>query len=233
MADLHLIGNAHLDPVWMWKWQEGSAETKATVRSALDRMKEFPDFKFVCSSSVVYRWIEEFDPAMFEEIKARVREGRWEIVGGWMIQPDCNIPCGESFARHALISQRYFQEKFGKMAETGYNVDSFGHNGSLPMILCHSRMKHYVFMRPMAHEKELPAHLFFWESADGSRVETYRVPFYYNIDSNHRKFEKLGQIAEIDESSDQMAFYGVGNHGGGPTVELLKQMHAALDERFV
>lgn len=233
MKTVHLIGNAHLDPVWLWRWQEGFAEIKATFKSALDRMREFEDFKFTSACGAYYMWIEKSDPAMFEEIRQRVKEGRWELTGGWMIQPDCNIPCGESFARHALITQRYFAEKFGKMAETGYNVDSFGHNGSLPMILNHSRMKHYVFMRPMAHEKDLPAHLFSWESADGSRVDTYRIPFYYNIDGNHRKFEKLGQIAEIDEDSDQMAFYGVGNHGGGPTVELLKRMHAELDGRFV
>lgn len=233
MEKVHLIGNAHLDPVWFWQWQEGFAEIKATFKSALDRMREFDDFKFTSACSAYYMWIEKSDPAMFEEIRERVREGRWEIVGGWMIQPDCNIPCGESFARHALISQRYFQEKFGKMAKTGYNVDSFGHNGSLPMILNHSRMKNYVFMRPMPHEKELPAHLFLWESADGSRVNTFRIPLHYNIDSSHRRFEEFEQIASVEEDNDMMAFYGVGNHGGGPTVELLQKMHTELDERFM
>ncbi|MBQ8311069.1 MAG: hypothetical protein IJX80_08680 [Clostridia bacterium] len=92
MKKFYFVGNAHLDPVWMWRWQEGSAEAKATVRSALDRMKEYPDFKFVCSSASVYRWIEDFDPAMFEEIRARIREGRWIVVGGWFVQPDCNLP---------------------------------------------------------------------------------------------------------------------------------------------
>ena len=233
MKKVHLIGNAHLDPVWLWRWKEGFAEIKATYKSALDRMREYDDFKFTSACSAYYMWIEKSDPAMFREIQQRVREGRWELTGGWMIQPDCNIPCGESFARHALISQRYFFEKFGVMAETGYNVDSFGHNGSLPMILNHSRMRNYVFMRPMAHEKDLPARLFAWESADGSRVNAYRIPFHYNIDGGRRKFEEFGQIAEIGESSDQMAFYGVGNHGGGPTVALLNRMHAELDDRFV
>lgn len=233
MKKVHLIGNAHLDPVWLWRWQEGFAEIKATFKSALDRMREFEDFKFTSACSAYYMWIEKSDPDMFREIQKRVNEGRWEIAGGWMIQPDCNIPCGESFARHALISQRYFKEKFGVMAETGYNVDSFGHNGSLPMILNQSRMKHYVFMRPMAHEKDLPAHLFRWESADGSSVNTYRIPLHYNIDGRRRTFEEFLQIADIEESSDQMAFYGVGNHGGGPTAELLERMHAELDDRFV
>ena len=86
---------------------------------------------------------------MFEEIRQRVREGRWEITGGWLIQPDCNLPSGESFARHALISQRYFKEKFGITAKTGYNVDSFGHNGSIPKLMKNSGMDNYVYMRPM------------------------------------------------------------------------------------
>lgn len=233
MKKVHLIGNAHLDPVWLWRWQEGFAEIKATFKSALDRMREFDDFKFTSACSAYYMWIEKSDPDMFREIQQRVREGRWELTGGWMIQPDCNIPCGESFARHALISQRYFAEKFGIMAETGYNVDSFGHNGSLPMILNHSRMRNYVFMRPMVHEKDLPARLFAWESADGSRVNTYRIPLHYNIEGSRRRFEEFWQIADIEENSDQMAFYGVGNHGGGPTVSLLNRMHAELDDRFV
>ena len=120
MAKLYLIGNAHLDPVWLWRWQEGFAEIITTFRSALDRMKDFPDFKFTSACASYYQWIEKVDPDMFDEIKERVKEGRWNIVGGWFLQPDCNLPDGESFARQALISQRYFKEKFGVTAKTGY-----------------------------------------------------------------------------------------------------------------
>src|SRR5215470_12332072 len=96
---LHMIGNAHLDPVWLWRWQEGFQAAKATFRSALDRMAESPDFLFTSSSAAIYEWVEHNDPRMLEEIRARVAEGRWQIVGGWWIQPDCNIPGGESFVR--------------------------------------------------------------------------------------------------------------------------------------
>jgi len=102
-----MIGNAHLDPVWLWQWQEGFQEAKATFRSALDRMNESVDFLFTSSSAAMYEWIEQNDPGMFQEIKERVAEGRWQIVGGWWIQPDCNIPSGESFVRQGLYGQRY------------------------------------------------------------------------------------------------------------------------------
>ena len=125
-----MIGNSHIDPVWMWRWQEGFQEIKATFRSVLDRMKEYEAFIFTGSSASFYEWVEENDPAMFEEIKERVKEGRWIIVGGWWIQPDCNAPAGESYVRQGLYGQKYFEEKFGVKAVCGYNVDSFGHNGN-------------------------------------------------------------------------------------------------------
>lgn len=231
MKKIHLIGNAHLDYVWQWQWQEGFAEVMATFRSALDRMNEFPEYCFTSACSFYYMWIEKSDPEMFDEIVKRVKEGRWNVVGGWCIQPDCNIPGGESFARHALISQRYFKEKFGITAKTGYNVDSFGHNGSLPKILKNSGMTNYVFMRPMPHEKELPQSLFKWESADGSAVTTYRIPFCYNIESSN--FELFEEVKNMREDYDMMAFFGIGNHGGGPTVELLDKMKRELDESYI
>ncbi|HLU83644.1 MAG TPA: hypothetical protein VKZ43_09600, partial [Trueperaceae bacterium] len=99
---MHMIGNAHIDPVWLWGWQEGFHEVIASFASALARLDESDDFTFVSSSAVFYAWVERHDPAMFERIKQRVAEGRWEIVGGWWLQPDCNIPSGESFVRQAL-----------------------------------------------------------------------------------------------------------------------------------
>src|SRR5689334_1685032 len=110
---LHLIGNSHIDPVWLWQWPEGYQEIRATFRSALDRMREYPEFIFTCDSVAYYEWVAEIDPDMFEEIKARVAEGRWEIVGGWWVEPDCNLPSGESFVRQGLLGQRFFLEHFG------------------------------------------------------------------------------------------------------------------------
>lgn len=225
----YLVGNAHLDPVWQWRWQEGSMEAKATIRSALDRMKEFPEFRFVCSSASVYQWVEEFDSEMFEEIKERVKEGRFIVVGGWHVQPDCNLPSGEGFARQSLYSQRYFQEKLGVTAKVGYNVDSFGHNGMMPQILKKSGMDTYIFMRPGWHEKEMESDIFEWISPDGSAVTTYRIMdgYCFNATSLERLEKRLNQMDESQTELDMVpVFYGVGNHGGGPTIlnlELLRQ----------
>jgi alpha-mannosidase len=222
---LYMIGNAHLDPVWLWQWQEGFQEAKATFRSALDRMKEYDDFVFTSSSAAMYEWVERSDPAMFEEIRQRVKEGRWVIVGGWWIQPDCNIPGGESFVRQGLYGQRYFKEKFGVIAKVGYNVDSFGHNGMLPQILKKSGMDYYVMMRPMPNEKGLPGRLFRWRSDDGSEVLTFRIMYEYlswgkDLENHVRRV--LGEFRE--PLNDLMFFYGVGNHGGGPTKENIESI---------
>lgn len=230
MKKLYMIGNAHLDPVWLWPWQEGFQENKATCRSALDRMKEFEDVVFTSSSAQFYEWIEENDQEMFAEIEDRIKEGRWKICGGWWVQPDCNIPSGESFARHALLSQNYFNDKFGITAKTGYNVDSFGHHGMLPQILRLSGMENYVFMRPNPQEKGLPGRNFIWESDDGSRVRAFRIPFAYC------SFEKLEEhmracLEEFDAGIDAlMCFYGVGNHGGGPTVDNIRTIKRLKEE---
>lgn len=223
---LHMIGNAHIDPVWLWNWQEGFQEVKATFKSALDRMKEDENFVFTCSSAAFYEWVEKNNPQMFGEIRERVQEGRWELAGGWWIQPDCNIPSGESYVRQGLYGQRYFKEKFGKTAETGYNVDSFGHNGNLPQIMKKSGLDHYIFMRPMPLEKGLPGRIFWWKSMDGSRVMAYRIPYEYCTWGKDLEKYTNRLKCELDDGEDAlMMFYGVGNHGGGPTKENIKSIY--------
>ena len=226
-----MIGNAHLDPAWMWEWGEGMEAFIATCRSALARMRETPDFIFTCSSAAHYAWIEETEPEMFREIVERVGEGRWEVVGGWWTQADCNIPSGEGLLRQGELAQAWFREKFGRTASVGYSPDAFGHSAGLPQILRLARLDSYIFCRPDPTELELPAPLFNWRSLDGASVLGYRVPFHYNMyQTTVRKkvedlrvaFENRSELAgtplrEITES--WALFYGVGNHGGGPTKE--------------
>ncbi len=233
---VYCVGNAHLDPVWMWRWQEGSCESKATIRSALDRMKEYPDFVFVCAAGQVFEWIEKFDPDMFAEIQQRVKEGRFVITGGWFVQPDCNLPSGESFVRHGLYTQRYFKEKLGVTAKTGYNVDSFGHNVMIPQILKKSGMDNYIFLRPGPHEATLPSHIFRWRSPDGSEVLSGRILVRYNYSAQMTDLPSLENvIAEVEEKADpnmdqMLLFYGVGNHGGGPTKKNIEAIMACQKE---
>jgi alpha-mannosidase len=230
---IHMIGNAHIDPVWLWPWPEGFHEVKATFRSALDRMKEYEDFLFVSSSAAFYQWVEESDPAMFAEIKQRVAEGRWGIVGGWWIQPDCNLPGGESFVRQALYGQHYFKEKFGVTATVGYNVDSFGHHGMLPQLLKKSGLDFYVFLRPSPHERGLPGRLFWWASDDGSQVLAFRIPYEYCTWGKDLEKHIRRCAGELKSPLDEMmCFYGVGNHGGGPTrenIESIQRLTSAPD----
>ncbi len=231
---LYLIGNAHIDPVWLWRWQEGYAEVKATFRSALDRMEEFPEYIFTCAGACYYKWIEESEPEMFSEIRARIREGRWIPVGGMWIQPDCNLPSGESFARHFLYSQQYFYSRFGAITRVGYNVDSFGHNGMLPQLLRKSGMDSYVFLRPDETEKDLPGSVFRWHSPDGSCVTAFRVLYNYGdciressvLPGDEDKSPAVQKLNAARRQAEEdgvplMGFYGIGNHGGGPTVRNL------------
>jgi alpha-mannosidase len=150
---LHMIGNAHLDPVWLWRWQEGVAEAISTCWAAIDRLDESDTFLFTKGEAQVYAWIEELDPVLFERIRHYVAEGRWIVVNGWWIQPDCNIPSGESVIRQALYGKRWFRSRFGIEVDVGYNVDSFGHPGTFPMLLRHTGSSKYVFSRPAEDEK--------------------------------------------------------------------------------
>ncbi|MAN47248.1 MAG: hypothetical protein CMF04_13745 [Hyphomonas sp.] len=230
---LHMIGNAHLDPVWLWRWQEGCAEAIGTCWAAIDRLREGEGFVFTKGEAHIYRWIEELEPALFAEIGRYVKEKRWVIVNGWWIQPDCNVPNGESVIRQALYGKGYFMEKFGIEPTTGYNVDSFGHPGTFPMLLRHTGFTSYTFMRPGPHEMDLPGELFTWQSPDGSSLPAFRIQDAYNtskrstplppkIDQHYAHMAKHGH--------DFMCFYGVGNHGGAPTIENIKEIESRLDK---
>src|SRR5690606_15174611 len=164
---VHLVGHGHIDPTWLWRWTEGYEEVRATFRSSLERMDATPAFKFTASSACFYAWVEENDPEMFEEIRGRVAEGRWDIAGGWWIEPDCNVPCGESFIRQGLYGQRYFERAFGKRATVGFNPDSFGHAGTLPQILTKMGLHYYAHQRPEpAREMQFPGGATYWWRAN-------------------------------------------------------------------
>ncbi|MGC1213738.1 MAG: glycoside hydrolase family 38 C-terminal domain-containing protein [Micromonospora sp.] len=223
---LHMIGNAHLDPVWLWPWQEGYQEARATFWSAIHRMEEYPDFIFTCNQVVLLSWIEESDPELFARIRQRVAEGRWQLVGGWWVEPDCNMPFGESFVRQGLYGQRYLKDRFGVTAKVGMNVDPFGHHAMLPQILRGQGMHAYCFMRPGPHETTLSGTAFWWESPDGSRVLAYRIPYEYCSPPGDVGGQADKSLGALDHGlGDVMIYFGVGNHGGGPTRANIESIH--------
>ncbi len=224
----YLIGNAHLDPVWQWRVSEGLSLIRSTFRSALDRMNENENYKFTSACAGYYFWIKNIDPDMFEEIKQRVKEGRWGVVGGMWVQPDCNIPSGESFCRHFLYSQKFLKENFGEITNVGYNVDSFGHSAVLPQLFKKSGIDNYVYMRPTREieNPDLPEeNLHKWVSPDGSEVVAFRILDLYCGDLSEERVKLY-----LEKSQDQMIFYGIGNHGGGPSKEHLKQAENLVKE---
>jgi alpha-mannosidase len=239
-----MIGHAHLDPAWMWRMPEGFEAFAATCRSALDRIGEFPPdgqssgddrssgFIFTASSAAHYAFVEETDPKLFSEIQEAMRKERWAIVGGWWVEADCNLPSGESFVRQALLGQRYFQSRFGKIATVGYNIDSFGHNANLPQLLRKAGLTSYVFMRPQQDEKLLDAALFNWEAPSGDEVTAYRLPLHYSNwqHSVREKIELLPSYPLFTPKQPWMIFFGVGNHGGGPTIAQLREIEALRRE---
>ena len=228
---IHLIGNAHIDPVWLWHWTEGYQETRATFRAALDRMAEFPQFVFTASQAAIYRWVQEAEPELFQAIREKIQAGRWAVVGGWWMEPDCNLPSGESFARHSLYAQRFFRDSLGIQGpvRAGYCVDSFGHHAMLPQLLKQGGLDYYVFMRPKKTENpHCPEGPFWWESPDGSRVLAFRLLSPYETGPQEIKSEALLAIGDHFDGRvrDLMFFYGVGDHGGGPTIETLRSLEA-------
>lgn len=223
--NIRIVGNSHIDMAWLWPWTETVEVVRNTFQSVLDLMREYPDFKFTMSSARTYEWMQEKYPDLFHEIEQRVKEGRWEVIGGMWVEPDLNMPDGESLVRQILVGKRYFEKNFGVDVKIGWNPDSFGYNYQLPQIYKKSGMDYFVTQKLLwAHEfTTFPYKLFWWQAPDGSKLLTY-FPHDYagGIDA-----EPLGKDLSVwmpsiygpklNDTPEMMDLYGVGDHGGGPT----------------
>lgn len=215
--NLHLICNAHIDPVWMWDIEEGVAETLSTFRVAADFCDDYSGFIFCHNEAMLYEWVEENDPVLFARIQKLVKEGKWHIMGGWYLQPDCNMPSGESFVRQLLAGKYYFLEKFGVEPKTVINFDAFGHSRGLVDIMKHAGYDSYIFCRPEPDMLDLPAADFNWVGFDGSKIACHRA---YNSYESHRgeADEKIKGWMELNRGkSVGLVLWGIGDHGGGPS----------------
>jgi alpha-mannosidase len=223
---LHLTGNSHIDAAWLWPWTETVDTVKRTFSTALQLMNEYPDYTFTQSAAQYNSWMAEKYPQVNEEIKRRIQEGRWEIVGGMWVEPDLNMPDGESQVRSLLVGKRWFQKAYGVDVRIGWNPDSFGYNWQLPQIYKRSGIDYFVTQKMMWNDtNQLPFKLFWWESPDGSKVLTYFPHDYANDNLNPVRLS--GDLAMAQKLApgmmEMMDLYGIGDHGGGPTRAILDE----------
>ncbi len=223
---VHMIANAHLDPVWLWSWQAGVDEVLATAHTTVKVLKEYPQVFFTRSDVWFHEIVEKMNPELFKEIAELIAKGQWQLVGGWYVQPDCNLPTEFGFLKHIEFGKKYFGSKFNEEVTIGYNVDSFGHAGSLPKILAQAGYKYYIYMRPGSHEKEYPcdSQVFWWQASDSEhKLLTYRIPVAYCCNPENLD-EHIQKTIEASDTSlgHIMCFFGVGDHGGGPTREQIE-----------
>jgi alpha-mannosidase len=224
----HLTGNAHIDAAWLWPWTETVDVVKRTYGTALQLMYEYPDYAFTQSAAAYNEWLSQKYPDMNAEIAQRIKEGRWEIVGGMWVEPDLNMPDGESLVRQILVGKRWYKQAYGVDVRIGWNPDSFGYTWQLPQIYKKSGIDYFVTQKMAWNDtNQMPFKFFWWESPDGSKVLSYFPHDYANENLNLVRLSRDYAIAQKQATGlpGIMDLYGVGDHGGGPT-------RAILDEGF-
>ncbi|WP_428939392.1 glycoside hydrolase family 38 C-terminal domain-containing protein [Fontivita pretiosa] len=225
----HLIPNAHLDPVWLWDWREGLNEGLTTCRTILDLMDEDQQLTFIRGETAIYEHIERTDPPTFARIRNYVKSGRWDPVGGTVIQPDTNLPDAETLAKHFTHGQRYLLSRFGRISRVAWAADSFGHSAGLPQILRACGIEYFAFTRPSQEILPIDGPAFWWEGPGGARVLAYRPPVgWYGAERDEmpRRLDELLAAADKGRLTNVACFFGLGNHGGGPTRRHLHDIRA-------
>lgn len=224
MRTVHIIFNAHLDPVWLWPWTAGVDEALNTCFTMCNTLDRHPDIVFTRGEAWVYEQVRRHDPALFRRIVKHIRAGRWSVVGGWWIQPDCNLPGAENMRRQIALGRAWFEKHLGLFPRIGYNVDSFGHSAALPDIMAAHGQKNYVFMRPMAHETKLPANIFRWRGRPGGKaVNAFRISHgYATIFPPNLEWVEAALAPLPNGVTHTMCFLGVGDHGGGPNEHMIQ-----------
>jgi alpha-mannosidase len=224
---LAMTGHAHLDLAWLWPLSETHRKGRRTFASVLSLMDRYDDFVFNQSSAQLYEWVEGEAPELFERVKERVAEGRWEAVGGSWTEPDCQVPSGESFVRQLLYGQRYFEERFGRRSSVAWLPDAFGFSPGIPQLLKGAGLTGF-FTHKMKwnEENRFPYDLFLWEGVDGSRVLAH---FFENPGSDYNgdvtPFDLLGVWRNFRGKArhpESLFSFGWGDGGGGPSERMLE-----------
>ncbi|MDR2375285.1 MAG: hypothetical protein LBD96_02485 [Treponema sp.] len=219
--------HAHIDMNWMWSWQETVGITLSTFRTMLTLMDEYPDFTFSQSQASVYDIVEQYDPDMMEEIKRRIREGRWEVTASSWVETDKNMPCTESLLRHILYTKQYFETKWGidpASLAIDFSPDTFGQSARIPEIDNYGGVKYLYHCRGLTERQVL----YRYRSPSGQELLAYCEPFWYNGEVHPDLAQGAVELASACGGLKTLLFvYGVGDHGGGPTrrdIELIKEM---------
>lgn len=229
MHELHLICNAHLDPIWLWQWEEGAGAALSTFRTAADLCEAFDNFVFNHNEAILYRWVEEYEPALFERIRRLAAQGKWHIMGGWYLQPDCNLPSGEALVRQITTGLRYFKDRFGARPTAAVNFDSFGHSRGLVQILTQLGYRSYVHTRPGREQLDLPAEDYRWLGFDGTAIMVHREPSY-NSRLGQAKAHVETYLTNHTQNTTGALLWGVGDHGGGPSFVDLSDLTALQEQ---
>jgi alpha-mannosidase len=223
---LFFTSNAHIDAAWLWRKAETKEVCKNTFSSVIRMMSQHPDFTYTQSSAVYYGWMQQLYPSLYADIQRMEKQGRWEIIGGSWIEPDCNLINGTSWWRQLLYGQEYFQQNFGKRAKIGWNPDSFGYNWNMPQFYLNSGIDAFITQKIGWNDTSVfPYRLFWWQGPDDSRILAY-FPFDYvdRIEDPFRLVDWLRQYEANTGLSKLMILFGVGDHGGGPTPEMLERI---------
>jgi alpha-mannosidase len=236
---VHMVGNSHIDPVWLWRWEAGVDEAIATFSSAVQRCDEYPEFIYTRGEAWLYQQVESIAPDLFARVRELVAAGRWHITGGQYIQPDANGPTEAGWRQQILHGQRYFADRFGVQPTVGYNVDSFGHSATIPDMLVPLGYRGYAFHRPEHGQMDLPAQTFRWRGPAGAElIGIHITPAYLSHVGNLYSQIMIAAKAADPALGHAICFYGVGNHGGAPTktnIEyILSHIHAfdGIELRF-
>jgi len=226
------IGHAHIDTAWLWPLAETHRKLVRTFATQTRYMDEYPEYRFACSQAQQYAWIEEREPDLWERIRAKIDAGQFVPVGGSWIEPDCNLPSGESLVRQFMHGQRFFEDRFGIRCREFWSPDAFGYCGQLPQILRLCGITRFLTQKLSWNKFNRPdAHTFVWQGIDGSEVLGHFPPADdYNSNVDVRTLTRSTRaFADHESSASSLLVYGFGDGGGGPTRAMLERLRRMRD----
>ncbi|MFL5955344.1 MAG: alpha-mannosidase [Gaiellaceae bacterium] len=226
------IGHAHIDTAWLWPLEETYRKLVRTFSSQTRYMDEYPEYRFACSQAQQYAWIKERNPDLWERIRAKVEAAQFVPVGGSWIEPDCNIPSGESLLRQFVHGQRFFEDELGMRCREFWSPDAFGYCGQLPQLMRLSGITRFVTQKLSWTRFNRPdSHTFVWQGIDGSEVLGHFPPAdNYNSDASVQELlYAQREFKDHESSSTSLLVYGYGDGGGGPTRAMLERLRRMRD----